>query len=185
MMKIAIIGPSGCGKTTIINKYIEQYGNFSVSKNYTTRNKRHEDDNEFIFMSEDEFKELINNEFFFEHEYIFNNYYGTPKSNLSKNNVFFNVDIKGAIKLKESINNLIIIFIITPCRQTLINRLTNRQCNSDIERRLKRIDEEVQKHHISNYKIINDDLSESVKTLRSIIEIEQMRSKFDEIIREF
>ncbi len=184
-MRIAIIGPSGCGKTTIIDNYIDKYGDFTVSKNYTTRSKRHENDNEFIFIDELEFKKLIDNEFFFEHECIFNNYYGTPKSNLQKSNVFFNIDIKGAMKLKESLNQLIIIFIITPCRQTLVNRLTSRQCNSNIERRLQRINEEVQKHHISNYKIINDNLNESVETLRSIIKIEQIHSKFSEIIKEF
>ena len=184
-MKIAIIGPSGCGKTTIINKYIHDYNDFSVSKNYTTRGKRNDDDNEFVFVDESEFKNLIDQEFFFEHEHIFNNYYGTPNDNIRARNIFFNVDVKGVIKLKEAIPSLIIVFIITPCRQTLVNRLTSRQCNSNIERRLQRIDEELQKHHISNHKIVNDDLNESVKALRYIIEIEQMRQRFDDIICTF
>ncbi len=184
-MKIAIIGPSGCGKTTIIDKYIQDYSDYSVSKNYTTRGKRHVDDNEFVFIGEDEFRNLIDENFFFEHEYIFNNYYGTPQDNLRQDNVFFNVDVKGAMKLQEVIKNLVVVFIITPCRQTLVNRLVSRQCSSNIDRRLQRIDEELQKHHISNYKIVNDDLNESVNALRSIIEIEQMRNRFDDIIHKF
>lgn len=184
-MRIAIIGPSGCGKTTIINEYINKYNDFTVMQNITTRSKRHENDNEFTFITTDEFKRLLSRDFFFEYEYIFNNYYGTPRSNLEKHDVFFNIDIKGAIKLQSEIKNLIIVFIITPSREELITRLHNRQCNSNIEKRLQRIDEEVQKHHVSNYKIVNESVDESVQILRNIIEIERMRKKFNSIIVNF
>lgn len=184
-MKLAIIGPSGCGKTTIINAYIAKYGDFSVMLNCTTRSKRGENDNEFTFISREEFEDLINSDFFFEYEYIFNNYYGTPRDNLTHKDVFFNVDINGAIKLQNEIKNLVIVFILAPSREELIARLHNRRCNSNIEKRLQRINEEVTKHHVSNYKIINESIDESVRMLRNIIEIERMREKFDSIIVNF
>lgn len=184
-MKIAIVGPSGCGKTTIINKYIEKYGDFSVSKNITTRVKRHENDNEFIFVDQQEFERLIEEDFFFEYENIFNNYYGTPRGSLQTNNVFFNLDINGVKKLKNHVNDIIVIFIITVSREVLMSRLQNRKCNSNIEKRMQRIDEEISQHAICHYKIVNDDLDESVSMLRNIISIEKMRTKFENILHNF
>lgn len=180
-----MIGPSGVGKTSIINGYISEYKDFVVARNFTTRLPRGEHDNEFVFVNKTEFTRLVNEDFFFEYEEICDNYYGTPRENLSKSHVFFNIDINGAINLQKEIEDLVIIFVITPSRQELIERLKNRKCNSDIEKRIARIDEEVHKHAICNYKIVNHSLTESIKILRNIVEIEKMRKDFDEIIHKF
>jgi guanylate kinase len=184
-MKIAIIGPSGVGKTSIINQYMEKYGGFSVAKNFTTRQKRSQEDNEFIFVSKEEFNNLINKDFFFEYEHIFDNYYGTPMNNLSKSNTFFNLDINGAIKLKNNINDLVVIFIITPTRDELVTRLQNRKCNSNIAKRIERIDDEIRQHSIADYRIVNRTIDESTEILKSIIDIEKMRIEFNKIVNTF
>lgn len=184
-MKVAIIGPSGAGKTTIIDEYVRQYEDFKIARSFTTRLPRNTEDNEFIFVKKEEFENLIGENFFLEYEHIFNNYYGTPKLYLESGNIFFNVDIKGATKLKNYLKDLIIIFILPRTREHLVSRLNNRNCGSDVTKRLERVQEEIDKCYISDYFIVNDTVNQSVETLRKIIDIEYSRRDFRKIVRDF
>jgi guanylate kinase len=166
--KIIISGVSGSGKTTLLEYLLLKY-NFTFARSFTTRKKRFEHESEYEFVSVLEFEYLKNQGFFFEFEYLFGNYYGTPKSYLELNNVIFNVDVKGMQKLKEKIDCKTI-FITPPSKDILKERLIQRKENN-IEDRLAKFDYEESFKHLYDFVIINDKLENSYTQIDNIMEI--------------
>lgn len=170
---IALAGPSGVGKSTITDGVLRLNKHFVKAMTYTTRPKRHLDDKEYNFISLTEFHRLLTDNFFFEVEEIFSNYYGVPNHILSNNFVFFNVDVKGAQKLKETLEKkgkIICIFIAPPSLEELSRRLIKRGENSEqIEKRLERATREINMSSTFDFVIVNHILEQSIKKVHSII----------------
>ena len=119
---IILSSPSGAGKTTLVKK-LSQQDNFEISISHTTRQPRlnENEDEDYFFVSESEFKRLIQNEEFLEYAKVFNNFYGTTRTpvidRLNKGkNVLFDIDWQGAdqIKNKKMDYKLITFFILPP-----------------------------------------------------------------------
>ena len=179
---IILSSPSGAGKTTLVKKLSEN-DNFEVSISHTTRKPRlNENQNEdYYFVSETEFKRLIKNQEFLEYAKVFNNLYGTTRTpvidklNKSKN-VLFDIDWQGAdqIKNKKLDYKLITFFILPPSKEVLFERLSNRHANDKImaKERMNQFERDVLHWINYDYVVINNELSKCQLKISDLIQAE-------------
>ena len=170
---VILSSPSGAGKTTLVNLLSNQ-DNFKVSISHTTRQPRSGEipDKDYFFVSDNEFKRLINNQEFLEFAKVFDNYYGTTRTpvidNLNKgHNVLFDIDWQGAdqIKNKKLDYKLITFFILPPSKKILNERLINRHKSDKFERDVL--------HWINyDYVVINDQLNKCYSKIKDLINAE-------------
>ena len=179
---IVLSSPSGAGKTTLVKKLSEK-DNYEISISHTTRQPRlNENQNEdYFFVSEDEFKRLIKNEEFLEYAKVFNNFYGTTRTpvinNLNKGkNVLFDIDWQGAdqIKNKKLDYKLITFFILPPSKEVLFERLSNRHINDKTiaKERINQFERDVLHWINYDYVVINDELNKCFLKINNLIEAE-------------
>ena len=179
---IILSSPSGAGKTTLVKK-LSRLDNYEISISHTTRQPRinETEDEDYFFVSEEEFKRLIKNEEFLEYAKVFNNFYGTTRTpvidklNKSKN-VLFDIDWQGAdqIKNKKLDYKLISFFILPPSKEILFERLSNRHMKDKIvaEERMKQFERDVLHWINYDYVVINDDLESCFLKINNLIEAE-------------
>ena len=182
---IVVSGPSGAGKGTICNKLIEEMDNIKLSISMTSRNPRGQEVNgkDYYFVTKEEFEEKIKNDEFLEYAIVHhNNYYGTPKSNIEEDlksgkNVILEIDIQGAIKVKEKVKEAIFIFIMPPSMKILKERLINRntETKDKVFERFKTAYKEINDYKKYNYIVVNDEIETAVNKVKSIILAEKCR----------
>lgn len=182
-MMFVLSSPSGAGKTTLTKKISKDNSNFVISISHTTRIPRPNevDGQDYYFVNENEFNNLIKKKYFFEHAKIFNNYYGTlkkPVLNLLSQGkeVLFDIDWQGTQQLKKNGNlPITTIFILPPNLKVLRERLLNRHQNQEnlIKERMIKFNEEVSHWDEYDYVVINDDLNKCYETILSIIKLEK------------
>jgi len=171
-MIIIFSGPSGVGKSTIINELINHKDlYFSVS--HTTREKRHNEENgvDYFFISEDEFNNLINNDFFIEYEKYGTDFYGTGMDQLSTSNpiTVLDVEVNGATKLLNENKSFIGIFIDIE-NDELIERLKERGHDEEfINKRMNLANEQRSKINEFDFIVKNVDINTTVKEIIDII----------------
>ena len=179
---VILSSPSGAGKTTLVN-LLSKLDNFEVSISHTTRKPRpNENQNkDYFFVSETEFKRLIKNEEFLEYAKVFNNFYGSTRTpvidNLNKGkNVLFDIDWQGAdqIKNKKLDYKLITFFILPPSKNVLFERLSNRDMKDKLiaDERMKQFSRDVLHWINYDYVVINDDIKECHSKILSLIKAE-------------
>ncbi|HET56108.1 MAG TPA: guanylate kinase [Ignavibacteria bacterium] len=173
--------PSGSGKTTIIRKILEIYSELVFSISATTRNKRgaEVDGVDYFFISEEEFQKKIDNDEFIEWEKFYDYYYGTLKSFVetqinNSHSVLLEVDVKGALKIKEKYPNSILIFIAPPNKEILKERLIKRNTESkeDLLKRITRAEMELEYKDRFDYIVINNELNDAIEQVKKIIDKE-------------
>jgi guanylate kinase len=171
-------GPSGVGKGTLLKMLCEDFPEIRLSISYTTRRPRFNETAEvdYHFVNQDIFMEMIKNGEFLEWAEFAGNYYGTSIKNLQDTlgegkNIFLEIDVKGAVQVKEKIDKAVLIFISPPSIEVLKTRLFKRKTDSPqaIENRLALVKSELEKKILFDYEIINDDLSKAYKMLKNII----------------
>tara|TARA_X000001036_G_C20233845_1_gene625048 strand:+ start:41 stop:574 length:534 start_codon:yes stop_codon:yes gene_type:complete len=171
-MIIIFSGPSGVGKSTIINELINHKDlYFSVS--HTTREKRHNEENgvDYFFINEDEFNNLINNDFFIEYEKYGTDFYGTGMDQLSTSNpiTVLDVEVNGATKLLNENKSFIGIFIDIE-NEELIERLKERGHDEEfINKRMNLANEQRSKINEFDFIVKNVDINTTVKEIIDII----------------
>ena len=171
-MIIIFSGPSGVGKSTIINELINHKDlYFSVS--HTTREKRHNEENgvDYFFISEDEFNNLINIDFFIEYEKYGTDFYGTGIDQLSTSNpiTVLDVEVNGATKLLNENKSFIGIFIDIE-NEELIERLKERGHDEEfINKRMNLANEQRSKINEFDFIVKNVDINTTVKEIIDII----------------
>ena len=179
---IVLSSPSGAGKTTLV-KMLSKIDNYEISISHTTRQPRLNEENnkDYYFVNEDEFKRLINNQEFLEYAKVFNNFYGTTRTpvidKLNKGkNVLFDIDWQGAdqIKNKKLDYKLITFFILPPSKEVLFERLSNRHTQDKliVEERMKEFTRDVLHWINYDYVIINDNLEECYSKISNLIDAE-------------
>ena len=179
---IVLSSPSGAGKTTLV-KMLSKIDNYEISISHTTRQPRLNEENnkDYYFVNEDEFKRLINNQEFLEYAKVFNNFYGTTRTpvidKLNKGkNVLFDIDWQGAdqIKNKKLDYKLITFFILPPSKEVLFERLSNRDMKDKLiaEERMKQFGRDVLHWINYDYVVINDDLDNCYSKITNLINAE-------------
>ena len=175
---VILSSPSGVGKTTLTKKIQQKYENFRISVSHTTRPPRSNEVEgvDYYFISHKKFEEMIKRNEFYEYARIFDNYYGTLKSNvdkqIKKNDILFDIDWQGTKKLSKFNNlKLIKIYLITSDKEELRNRLLKRDQNSkeEIEKRFNSFDENIKHWNDYDYIIINNNLEVCFKQIEEII----------------
>ena len=178
---IIISSPSGAGKTTLCKLLLKKMKNLSLSISYTSRNKRLNETNgkDYIFVDKKKFLELKKNNYFIETAKNFNNYYGSPYKNIIKaskykNNLLFDIDWKGARKIRQKYNksNIIDFFILPPSVKELKARLTKRGRDNkkEIDLRLSYALNEMKHYNEYKYILVNQNIHKTANEIVKIID---------------
>ena len=179
---VILSSPSGAGKTTLV-KLLAKKKNFNISVSHTTRKPRPNEisEEDYYFVNQKKFENLIKNEEFLEYAKVFNHFYGTTRSpvieKLEKGeNVIFDIDWQGAdqIKNKKLHYKLITFFILPPSKEVLFERLSNRDMKDKliVDERMKEFGRDVLHWINYDYVIINDNLDECYLKISNLIEAE-------------
>ena len=182
---VVLSSPSGAGKTTLTKKVLNSSNNILMSVSATTRQPRpgEVDGKDYIFLSKSKFSEMIDNDEFLEYAKVFDNFYGTPRAPvedaLAKGfDIVFDIDWQGAQQLTQAAaNDLVKIFILPPNMRELENRLRSRAQDSDdvIARRMSKSENEISHWAEYDYIIINEDITEAIEELTTIVNAERMK----------
>lgn len=188
-----VSGFSGAGKGTVMKRLLEKYDDCALSISVTTRKPREGevDGRDYFFRTKEEVEAMIEADELLEYAQYVENYYGTPRSYveemLSKGkNVILEIEIQGAMKIKEKIPDTVLIFVTPPTIQELKDRLVGRGTETQevIESRLKRASEEAEGIESYDYLLVNDVVEDCVDELHEIILSEHRRaSRNEEFIR--
>ncbi len=182
---IVFSGFSGAGKGTVMQRLLEQYKDqYALSISATTRPPRpnEEDGREYFFKTRKEFEKMIEKNELIEYALYVENYYGTPKAYVeeqlsAQKDVILEIEIQGALKVKELFPDTLLLFVAPPDARTLQERLTGRGTEdvSAVGARLSRAAEEAAYMDAYDYLVINDTLDECVRQVHSIIRNEHRR----------
>ena len=176
---IVISGPSGCGKTTIAREVLKRHPGLHFSVSATTRPERanETDGKDYYFISNDAFQEKILKGELAEWERIYDDYYGTPRSEIEEaisagRSVILDVDVKGALSLKRKYDqSSVLIFIKPPSMEVLKQRLMGRKTESPdaLRKRLERVAMELELAGKFDYVVVNDKLEVAVRETEQIV----------------
>lgn len=176
-----ISGPSGAGKGTICAGLPEDE-KAVLSVSMTTRAPRdyEEEGKSYYFVSKERFKEILAEDGFYEHAEIYGEYYGTPKAHIKEQldsglDVILEIDVKGAMQVKEKMPDTVLVFIMPPSAEELRNRIVHRgtETTERIARRLERTESEIAQVRNYDYCVVNDDLEKAIDDVREIMKSER------------
>ena len=174
-----IAAPSGCGKTSLVKALLENSKNLAVSVSHTTRKPRKGeiDGENYHFVSNETFEQMISNNDFLEYAEVFGNMYGTAKTNIyekldSNINIILEIDWQGARQVRQNMPEVISIFILPPSKNVLLERLTTRgqDDKATISERMKNSEKEMSHYNEFGYLIINDQFDSALNNLKAIID---------------
>ena len=179
--------PSGAGKTTIASHVLEKERDIGLSISYTTRPNRPSEvhGQDYYFIDEMTFQEMVIADKFLEYAKVFGHYYGTPRAFIEQEmaegkDVLFDIDWQGTQQLKQvSSGDLVSVFVLPPSLRILEERLRKRDQDSEdvVIHRMDKAAEEISHWAEYDYILINDDLSQSVQEVRSILTSERLKRR--------
>ncbi|AYE33127.1 guanylate kinase [Clostridium septicum] len=181
---IVISGPSGAGKGTICKELLKNNDNLYLSVSATTRNPREGeiDGVNYYFLTRENFLKRVEENDFLEYAEVYGNCYGTPKSNVEKmleegKDVILEIDIQGALKVKENFSEGVFIFVLPPSMEELKQRIIKRgsETEESLMRRFKSAYKEINYVSKYNYAVVNDTLEVAVSKVEGIIAAEKCR----------
>ncbi|MCD8106893.1 MAG: guanylate kinase [Oscillospiraceae bacterium] len=170
--------PSGCGKGTVLTEIRKRMPKLKYSVSATTRAPRDGeiDGVHYYFVSKERFDELVETGGMLEHAVFCGNSYGTPKEKVFECldngiDVILEIETKGAMMVKESYPEAVMIFMLPPSVEELRARLKNRNSETEevIDGRVKEAVREIALAENYDYVFVNDDVSEAVDTLYGIM----------------
>lgn len=177
---IIFSAPSGAGKSTLVHHILKCNFNLEFSISATSRLPRGTEINgkDYYFLSQQEFRNKIDNQEFIEYEEVYNgNYYGTLRSEVERiintgKNLIFDVDVVGGLKIKNIFgDNALALFIAPPSVNALEERLNNRKTDTpeQIKRRVEKAEFEMSFATKFDFIIVNDHLEHAKKEAESKI----------------
>ncbi len=181
-----VSAPSGAGKSTLCQKLLGKIQGLKLSVSYTTRPPRKGEINDlhYSFISERKFKGMINRGEFAEWAVVHGNLYGTSIKRLKQMNkdgydIILDIDVHGAMQLKNTYDNAVYIFLLPPSMQVLKKRLMNRKTDAKekIAKRLENARAEIARYKDYDYVVINDKLEQASNEFESIITSIKVRTE--------
>ena len=176
---IVLSGFSGAGKGTLVKALLKKYDDYALSISMTTRAPRQGEREgvEYFFTDKEHFEEAIAADGLVEYATYCGNYYGTPRAYVEEQmaagkNVLLEIEIQGALKIKEKFPDSLLIFVTPPSAKELKRRLEGRGTEEPdvIARRLARASEESEGIEAYDYIVINDDLDVCVEELHRLVD---------------
>lgn len=184
---VVVSGFSGAGKGTLMKALLSQYASqYALSISATTRSPRvgEEHGREYFFLKKEEFEQMIAEDALIEHACYVGNYYGTPKSYVMEQmeagkDVILEIEIQGALKVKEKFPETLLLFVTPPNAQELESRLRGRGTETEdvIRDRLKRAAEEAEYMEQYDYILVNDVLEECVESMHELIQSQHQKTE--------
>ena len=182
---VVLSGFSGSGKGTVVKEIMKKYSDeYALSISATTRAPRvgETDGVEYFFKTREEFEAMIENNELVEYAQYVGNYYGTPWAYVDKQltagkDVILEIEIQGALKVKERFPETVLMFMTPPSADELKRRLVGRgtETMDVIESRLSRAVEEAQGIENYDYLLVNDNLEDCVEQFHDIVATEKSR----------
>ena len=182
---VVVSGFSGAGKGTLMKNLLAKYNNYALSVSCTTRKPREGelDGREYFFKTKEEFEEMISKDELVEYARYVDNYYGTPKEFVRSQldagkDVLLEIEIQGALKIKEKFPDAVLVFITPPSGEELKSRLIGRGTESPevVEKRLQRAVQESEGVEAYDYILINDDIDTCTEKLHNLIRAQHERA---------
>ena len=176
---IVISGFSGAGKGTLVRELLKKYDSYALSVSMTTRVPRpgEREGIEYFFTDREHFEETIERDGLVEYALYCGNYYGTPRAYVEEQlaagkNVILEIEIQGALKVREKYPECLLIFVTPPSAGELERRLVGRGTESRevIEKRLARAVEESEGVEAYDYIVVNDRLEECVEEIHYLVD---------------
>jgi guanylate kinase len=179
-----VTAPSGAGKSSLVNALLEKDPGLELSISCTTRAPRPGEihGTHYMFVSEQEFTALKQNDQLLEWAHVYGNYYGTPRAPLAKaleigRDVLLEIDWQGAQQVRQMLPGVTGVFILPPSIEALESRLRGRGKDSEevISKRLAGASIEISHAHEFEYVIINQDFSVALGQLEQIVSSARLR----------
>ena len=176
---MVLSGFSGAGKGTLVKGLIQKYDNYALSISMTTRAPREGERHgvEYFFTDKQHFEDTIQQDGLIEYASYCGNYYGTPRAYVEEQmaagrNVILEIELQGALKIKEKFPESLLIFVTPPSAEELKRRLEKRGTESPevIAQRLARAVEESEGIEAYDYIVVNDDLEVCIEEIHRLVD---------------
>ncbi len=173
-----IAAPSGAGKTSLVRALMQRRPTLRFSISYTTRTQRpnERDGHDYFFVDKEKFEQMRDAGEFLEHARVFDNYYGTSRSQVERildasQDVLLEIDWQGAQQIRSTLPECRSIFVLPPSRAALEQRLRGRGTDSDevIARRLHDSLADLSHWSEFDYIVVNDDFERATGELEAIV----------------
>jgi len=175
---IILTGPSGVGKGTVVKEILGKDKNIWLSISATTREPREgeKDGENYYFLNQNKFKEMIEQNLLLEWAQFAGNYYGTPLSSVNEKikkgfTVLLEIEVEGAKQIKEKFPNSLSIFLLPPDKEELERRIRNRGTEKEeaIIKRLSRANYEISVSNEFDFALTNYSVNETAKRIINLI----------------
>ena len=179
-----VAAPSGGGTTSLVKALVDGMDDIVVSISHTTRPIRPGEVNgvDYFFVDVDEFIQMSQHHAFVEHARVFDNFYGTSKSQIEERlssgiDIVLDIDWQGALQIKQVFESAVSVYIIPPSIDALKQRLENRSRDNQetIRARMARAQDELSHYGAFDYLIVNDDFKHAAYELQSIVVAHRLR----------
>ncbi len=179
-----VSAPSGAGKSSLVKALLELDAQVFRSVSHTTRAPRGQEKHgrEYYFASREDFEKMIASNAFVEWANVHGNLYGTSKKAIEERlakgtDIVLEIDYQGALQIKESFPNAVLIFILPPSWDELRSRLENRgeDASDVIETRLKNAHQEMAQVHKFDFVIINELFERALFDLKAVVHSQRLR----------
>ena len=175
---IILTGPSGVGKGTVVREILGKDKKIWLSISATTRDPRkgEREGENYYFLNQEKFKEMIDQNLFLEWAQFAGNYYGTPLSSVNEKieegfTVLLEIEVEGAKQIKEKFPNALSIFLLPPDKEELEKRIRKRGTEKEeaIQKRLSRANYEISASNQFDFALTNNNVDETAKRIIKLI----------------
>ena len=179
-----VSAPSGTGKSSLVKALLELDSRLQVSVSHTTRKPRGQEQHgrEYWFVSKEEFEAMIGRGEFFEHAEVHGNHYGTSRQAIEERikggeDVVLEIDWQGALQMKQTFPYAVLVFILPPSYEELLQRLHRRgEDTADvIEVRMANARVEVEQAQHFDFIVVNALFESALFDLKAIVHSQRLK----------